>query len=78
MPWLKVDGKSTLTLATALVDVACRIIVDLKHGHEPVRVSIRTRDVRVRGADAVHSEADPTSILRDDGGLLQGIVDALD
>lgn len=45
MPWLEVDGKGALTLATALIDVPCGIIEDFEHGHESVGIAVRASDV---------------------------------
>ena len=78
MPRFKVDRESTFALATTLVDVACSVVVDLEHGDEAIAVAISAADVRTAGPDAVHCDADSTSVLGNHSRLLQGIIDALD
>ena len=51
VPWLKVYREGSTALTTTLVNVAGSVIEDLKHGDEPVRVTICTTDVAVRRAD---------------------------
>ena len=52
--------------ATHLVDVARRAVEDAQHGHDPVRVAVRARDVGAPGADVVDGEADPAGALADE------------
>ena len=78
VPRLQVNGEGSLSLAASLVDIAGRVIVDFEHGHESVRVAVRTCDIRVLSSDAVHSEANATRVLANQGRLLQCVVDALD
>lgn len=55
VPRLEVDGESSLTLTTTLVDVSSGIIENTEHRYETVGVSISSSDVGSLRADAMHS-----------------------
>ena len=57
VPWLDVHGKRTLTLSTALVHVACRVVEDAEHGDDAVGRAIGSFDVRARSTDVVNGKA---------------------
>ena len=78
VPWLKVDGKCTFTLAASLIDISRGVVEHFEHGHQAVRVPIGSSDIRLRSPDTVHSEADSSCVFGNDSGLLQGVIDALD
>lgn len=78
MPGLKVDGEGALSLATALVNVAGCIIVDLEHGDETITVAVGSTNIAVTGTDAVDSETNAASKFADYRTLLQGVVDSVD
>ena len=56
-----------LALAAALVDVPRRVVVDPQHGHDAVRRAVGAANIRIRGPDVVHGEADAAGVLGDAG-----------
>merc|ERR1719500_1454665 len=78
MPGLKVDSESSWPLVAALVDIPGGVVEDPEHGDQAVAVTISTGNIGTSGSNAVHVQANTSSRLRDEGALLQGVVDALD
>jgi hypothetical protein len=70
--------KGTRSLVTTLVDITSSSIVSPQHGHDTVRVSVGSGDVRPLGSNVVNVETDTTSRLGDHGTCLEGVVDAVD
>lgn len=46
VPWLKIDGEGTGSLVASLVNVTSSCIVCTEHGHNTVRETVRTGNVR--------------------------------
>ena len=78
MPRLKVDGERAWSFVAALIDVACRIVEDAKHGGQAIGRAICATNIRARGSNTVHVETNPACILRDHCTSLEGVVDTLD
>ena len=78
VPRFKVHGDGTLALATALVDVASRVVEDTKHGDDAVGGAVGALDVGTLRADVVDGKTDATSRLRNQSALLQGVVNAVE
>ena len=77
MPRLEVDSKGAFTLATTLVDVTCSVIVNLEHGDETITISIGAANVTFACTDIMDCKANTTSVLTNDGTLLESIVNSV-
>ena len=66
-----------LALASALVDVPRRVVVNPQHGHDAVRRAVGAADVGVRRPDVVDAQADAARVLRDARTSFQSIINAL-
>ena len=78
VPRLEVDGESTRTLVTTLVNVASGIVEDAEHRNDTVGRAVGTSDIGASGANTVNVETDTASHLGDHSAGLEGVVDALD
>jgi hypothetical protein len=77
VPRLKVDGKSTRSLVTTLVDVAGSVVEDTKHRNNTVGCTVGTSNVGASGTDSVDVETNTTSHLGDHSTGLEGIIDTV-
>lgn len=78
VPGLQVNGESALALAAPLVHVAGRVVEHLEHGHEAVGGTVGAFDVGAGGAHVVHGQPDAAGALRNQGAVLQRVVNAVD
>mmetsp|Transcript_85769 Transcript_85769/g.191778 ORF Transcript_85769/g.191778 Transcript_85769/m.191778 type:complete len:753 (-) Transcript_85769:7-2265(-) len=78
VPGLQVHGEGALALAAALVHVARGLVEVPEHGHQAVAVAVGAADVGALRANVGDGHADAARRLRDEGALLEGVVDALD
>ena len=53
--------ESSRSLVSSLIDVSSGSVVGSKHGHDSVRVSVRSSDVGSLGSNVVDVEPDSTS-----------------
>ena len=77
MPGLKVNGKRSFSLSASLIYVSSGIIKHLDHRHKSIGMPIRSSDIRLSRSDAMNTQPNTTSILRNDRSLLQSIKDSL-
>lgn len=77
VPRFQIDGNRAFSFPSSLIDVACRVVVHSKHGYDTIRGSIGASDIGTRSADIVNRQSNSTSVLGDDGALLEGFVDAV-
>jgi hypothetical protein len=78
VPWLEVNGESSWSLVSTLVDISGSSIECSKHGNDTVRVTVSTGNVGTLGSDVVNVKTDTTSSLGDLGTGLEGIVNTFD
>lgn len=67
MPRLQVDGKSTRTLVSTLIDITSSVVEDTQHGNDTVGYTVRACNVRTNCTDFVDIETDSTSSLGNQG-----------
>jgi hypothetical protein len=77
VPGLEVDGESTRSLVSTLVDIAGSVVEDTQHGNDTVGSTVGSGDVGASGTNAVDVQADTTSHLGDHSASLEGIVDSV-
>lgn len=65
VPRLEVDGEGAGSLVATLVDIAGRVVEDLEHGDNAVRIPVRAGNVRAGRANVVDVESDATCGLAD-------------
>lgn len=78
VPGFQVNGDGSLAFATALVDVPRRIVKDTEHGYDAVGGAVSAANVALAGPNVMNGEANTSSILGNDGAVLERIVDAVD
>lgn len=78
VPGLEVDRERPLALASALVDVAGRVIEHAEHGDDAVGRAVGAPDVGADGADVVDRQADASGGLGNAGALLERVIDPFD
>ena len=61
-----------------LVGPLVHLLENTQHGHDAIASAIGATDVAVAGTDIVNAETNASSVLRDGGTLLEGVVDAID
>ena len=54
-----------LALASSLIHIPRRVVINPQHGHDAVRRAVGAADVGVRRPDVVDGEADAARVLRD-------------
>ena len=78
VPWLEVNGESSWSLVSTLVDVSGSSIECSKHGYDTVRVTVGTGNVGTLGSNVVNVKTNTTGSLGDLGTGLESLVDTLD
>ena len=78
VPWLEVDGNTSLALTTSLIDIAGSVVEDTKHRDDSVGSSVGSTNVGLASTNVVSGQTNSTGVLRDDGTVLEGIVNSID
>ena len=63
VPWLDVNSERTLSLSTALVNVAGGVVEHTQHRNNAVGRAVGSFDVRACGADVVNGKANAAGVL---------------
>ena len=78
MPRLEVECKRPLSLSTTLVDVPCSVVKHTEHGHNTIRLAVRSLDDGAVRSNVRTVDTDSTRPLGNMGTLFQGFKDTLD